>query len=125
MAVTRETLKLLGGIRIRVADGVDAATDDLVRSWARAWKIVEEDWKAAIEELPVADPPADPARRTDSAGARSDVRGPAGAVRSGRNHDHSGRQRRHGRGVRARRCHRLPAAHDRPRRHAARVAGQG
>jgi SPP1 gp7 family putative phage head morphogenesis protein len=51
MAVTRETLKLLGGIRIRIADGVDAATDDLVRSWARAWKIVEEDWKAAIDEL--------------------------------------------------------------------------
>jgi SPP1 gp7 family putative phage head morphogenesis protein len=51
MAVTRETLKLLGGIRIRIAEGVDAATDDLVRSWARAWKLVEEDWKVAIAEL--------------------------------------------------------------------------
>src|SRR5690242_6363074 len=51
MAVTRETLRLMAGIRIRIADGVDAATDDLIRSWARAWKLVEADWEAAIAEL--------------------------------------------------------------------------
>lgn len=51
MAVTRETLKLLGQIRIRVNNTVDAATDDLVRSWAYGWQLVVRDWEAAVAEL--------------------------------------------------------------------------
>lgn len=51
MAVTRETLRLLGQIRIRVANTVDATTDDLVRSWAYGWQLVAGDWEAAVAEL--------------------------------------------------------------------------
>lgn len=51
MAVTRETLRLLGQIRIRVANTVDATTDDLVRSWAYGWQLVVKDWEAAVTEL--------------------------------------------------------------------------
>ena len=51
MSTTRETLRLLGAIRIRVNETVDAATDDLIRSWAYAWQLVATDWEAAIAEL--------------------------------------------------------------------------
>ncbi len=51
MSVTRETLRLIGAIRIQVADSVNAATDDLIRSWAYAWSQVVDDWEAAIAEL--------------------------------------------------------------------------
>lgn len=51
MSATRETLRLLGQIRIQVADTVDAITDDLVRSWAYSWTLVLQDWEDAIAEL--------------------------------------------------------------------------
>jgi SPP1 gp7 family putative phage head morphogenesis protein len=51
VAVTRETLRLLGQIRIRVSATVDATTDDLIRSWAYGWQLVVRDWEAAVTEL--------------------------------------------------------------------------
>lgn len=51
MAVTRETLRLLGKIRIQLADTVNGVTEDLVRSWAYAWTLVAADWEAAVAEL--------------------------------------------------------------------------
>lgn len=51
MAVTRETLRLLGQIRIQIADTVNGVTEDLVRSWAHAWTQVAADWEAAVAEL--------------------------------------------------------------------------
>ncbi|EFQ82713.1 phage protein F-like protein [Aeromicrobium marinum DSM 15272] len=51
MSVTRETLQLVGQIRIQIAESVNSATDDLVRSWAKAWTIVAGDWQAAVNEL--------------------------------------------------------------------------
>lgn len=51
MAITRETLRLLGQIRIRVNDTVDGATDDLIRSWAYGWQLVVRDWESAVAEL--------------------------------------------------------------------------
>lgn len=54
MAVTRETLKLMGQIRIQIADTVDAVTDDLVRSWAYAWTQVVDDWERAVADLTAA-----------------------------------------------------------------------
>jgi SPP1 gp7 family putative phage head morphogenesis protein len=51
VAVTRETLKLIGKIRIQVADSVNAATDDLVRAWANAWTLVVDDWTAVVAEV--------------------------------------------------------------------------
>lgn len=51
MSVTRETLRLLGQIRIQVADTVDAITDDLIRSWAYSWTLVLQDWEDAVADL--------------------------------------------------------------------------
>jgi len=51
VAVTRETLRLIGQIRIQIGQTVDAATDDLVRSWANAWTLVVDQWEDAIADL--------------------------------------------------------------------------
>lgn len=54
MATTRETLRLLGQIRIQIASTVDAITDDLVRQWAFSWNLVLRDWQDAIADLQLA-----------------------------------------------------------------------
>lgn len=51
MAATRDTLRLLRRIRIRIEENVDAATDDLVRAWARTWDVLVVEWEAAADEL--------------------------------------------------------------------------
>jgi len=51
MAVTRETLRLLGQIRIQIANTVDGIVEDLVRSWAYSWNLVLRDWQDAIADL--------------------------------------------------------------------------
>jgi SPP1 gp7 family putative phage head morphogenesis protein len=54
MATTRETLRLLGQIRIQIADTVDGIIDDLVRSWAYSWNLVLRDWQDAVADLQAA-----------------------------------------------------------------------
>lgn len=51
MAIRRETLHLLGSIRIAIDDIVDLATDDLVYAWVRAWNELYAEWAATIAEL--------------------------------------------------------------------------
>lgn len=51
MAVTRHTLRLLAGMRIRLGDTVDQATRDLVRAWAQAWDTLQEEWDTALDQL--------------------------------------------------------------------------
>lgn len=51
MAATRETLRLLGEMRITIDDTVDAITDDLVRAWANGWQLVVRDWQDAAEAI--------------------------------------------------------------------------
>lgn len=51
MAATRETLRLLGQMRIVIDSTVDAATDDLIRAWANGWQLVVRDWEAAAKAV--------------------------------------------------------------------------
>ena len=51
MAINRETLRLLAGMRIDMLAPVDAATQDLVRAWGVAWNELAADWDAALTEL--------------------------------------------------------------------------
>ena len=51
MAVTAETLRLLGGMRIQLGQTVDAATSDLIRAWAVGWTEVRAEWDAALTDL--------------------------------------------------------------------------
>ena len=51
MAVTRETLHLLHGLRIQIDDTVSAVTEDLVRAWANGWQLVVRDWEDAVGQL--------------------------------------------------------------------------
>lgn len=51
MGVGRDTLRIHGGIRIRIADEVDGITDDLVRAWANGWQLVLSDWESAVTDL--------------------------------------------------------------------------
>lgn len=51
MATTRETLRLLRGMRIEVSATVDETTRALVRAWARAWDELSRDWQAAVTDL--------------------------------------------------------------------------
>lgn len=54
MAVTAETLRLLGGMRIQVGGTVDTATSDLIRAWAVGWTEVRAEWDAALADLVIA-----------------------------------------------------------------------
>lgn len=68
MSVNDETLRLLAGMRLRVASHVDAATQDLTFAWGRAWNEVAAEWEAAITDLIAASedgawPPAGKVRR--------------------------------------------------------------
>jgi hypothetical protein len=51
VAVRRETLRLLHNIRVALDRTVEAATVDLVKSWARAWDTLAMDWEASVKEL--------------------------------------------------------------------------
>lgn len=51
MAENRETMRAMAELRVRVSAAVDAATDDLVRSWLYAWTQIVPEWQAAVDEL--------------------------------------------------------------------------
>lgn len=51
MAIDDETLRLATSARLIVGREVDAATRDLVRSWARAWGELKDAWTDAIDDL--------------------------------------------------------------------------
>ena len=51
MAINRETLRLLNGMRIDMLAPVDAATQDLVRAWGVAWNELAADWDTALSDL--------------------------------------------------------------------------
>ena len=51
MAINRETLRLLDGMRIDMLAPVDAATQDLVRAWGVAWNELAADWDTALTDL--------------------------------------------------------------------------
>jgi hypothetical protein len=51
MAVTRETLKLLDGMRVAVGAHVDDVTRTLVGAWARAWDVLAASWRHAIDDV--------------------------------------------------------------------------
>lgn len=51
MAVTRETLRLLDGMRISIGAHVDDVTRNLVGAWARAWDVLAASWSQAINDV--------------------------------------------------------------------------
>lgn len=51
MAVDRETLRLIAGMRVAIGEDVDDAVDDLTRAWARTWNELQAEWEAAVEDL--------------------------------------------------------------------------
>lgn len=51
MAIGRETLRLLDGMRIAMNGPVDAADAALVRSWGAAWNELAAEWDAALADL--------------------------------------------------------------------------
>jgi SPP1 gp7 family putative phage head morphogenesis protein len=51
MAVTRDTLRLLDGMRISMLAPVDDAALRLVRAWAIAWNEISAEWDAALSDL--------------------------------------------------------------------------
>jgi hypothetical protein len=51
VAVTRETLRLLDGMRVSVGAHVDDVTRTLVSAWARSWDVLAAAWQQAIEDV--------------------------------------------------------------------------
>lgn len=51
MAVSRETLLLVDGMRIAINAPVDAAARRVIDAWARAWTEVAREWDDAIRDL--------------------------------------------------------------------------
>ncbi len=51
MAASRETLRLLDGMRIQLDAKVDAAVRDLVLAWAAGWSEIAAEWDDAIADL--------------------------------------------------------------------------
>lgn len=51
MAVNRETLRLLDGMRVSMLQPVDAATGALIRAWGAAWNELTTEWAEALDEL--------------------------------------------------------------------------
>lgn len=51
MAVNRETLALLDGMRVSLDTTVDATTRELARQWGTAWNELRGEWQAAIDDL--------------------------------------------------------------------------
>ncbi|WP_426566390.1 phage minor head protein [Angustibacter sp. McL0619] len=51
MAARRETLRLLGQLRIILGQTVDAATQQAAYSWARAWNVAVREWEDAALAL--------------------------------------------------------------------------
>ena len=51
MAISEETLTVIGRLRASTGYGVDQVTQDLSTAWARAWNEVADEWEAAIGDL--------------------------------------------------------------------------
>ncbi|HET7398983.1 MAG TPA: phage minor head protein [Intrasporangium sp.] len=51
MAIQRETLRLLDGMRVSMLAPVDAAAQALIRSWGTAWNELAAEWDAALVDL--------------------------------------------------------------------------
>lgn len=51
MAVNRETLRLLDGMRIAMLQPVDAAAQEIIRAWGTAWNELAGEWDAALQDL--------------------------------------------------------------------------
>ena len=54
MAVNRETLRLLDGMRIQLDSTVDAAVRDIVLAWSTAWSEIAGEWDSAVGDLTAA-----------------------------------------------------------------------
>lgn len=51
MAVTRETLKLVNGLRIAILATLDATDEAILRAWGNAWNELATEWDNAIADL--------------------------------------------------------------------------
>ena len=51
MAVNRDTLRLLDGMRVSMLQPVDAAAAALIRAWGVAWNELAGEWDAALQDL--------------------------------------------------------------------------
>lgn len=51
MAITRDTLRLLDGMRISMGEPVDAASERILLAWATAWNEIAAEWDAALADL--------------------------------------------------------------------------
>lgn len=51
MAVTPDTLQILGDMRVSTGSHVDSVTQDLAVAWNRAWREVAQEWESAMDEL--------------------------------------------------------------------------
>lgn len=51
MAINRETLRLLDGLRIAINGHVDHVERALIAAWGRAWNEIATEWDAAITDL--------------------------------------------------------------------------
>lgn len=72
MAITRDTLRLLDGMRISFSEPVDAASERILLAWAAAWNEIAAEWDAAIADLIAAnDDGAWPSRRQISRAKRA------------------------------------------------------
>lgn len=50
MAVTRETVRLVDGLRISIGRNVDDVTRSLVAAWSRAWDVIAVAWQQAVDD---------------------------------------------------------------------------
>lgn len=51
MAVSRETLRLVNGLRIAILATLDAADEQILRAWGNAWNELATEWDHAISDL--------------------------------------------------------------------------
>lgn len=51
MAVSRETLRLVNGLRIAILAALDATDEAILRAWGNAWNELAHEWDSAISEL--------------------------------------------------------------------------
>lgn len=50
MPVTRETIRLVDGLRISLGRSVDDVTRSLVGAWSRAWDVLAVQWQQAVDD---------------------------------------------------------------------------
>lgn len=72
MAINRDTLRLLDGMRISMLQPIDHAAASLVRAWGIAWNELAGEWDAALQDLVAASKDGHwPSRRQIARAARA------------------------------------------------------